>query len=664
MRPSPLSRIVSRSLFLRLVVPGVVLLSLMAAAMISMQWLTMERDNARLATTLAGYVSSYLDNAFQALETFVQRTGPNERPIRPEILADLLAVSPAMRRLVWIEADGTVALTVPLGLQGGVFPLEFDSRHTTHSRLMLSRPLPSPIDGRLSVIIGVPAGNGAILAGELDLAGLARHLVQVAPLAEGRLLACDAYGNLIVHPEARLVAEQGNIGDTPLFAAAKAGKHHVLYWSGGRFWLGTVGQVGESGWLVLPTMPVSVLVTPVLSTALVLFVFMAGAFVLASVQLRRELRRRVEEPLARFAASLPHGRDEAGGSSAFAELSVFEGAFEEMTRELVKNERLFRISFEQAAVGMAHVSPQGEWLLVNDRLCELTGCSRRELLGHSLIDVLVPADLAAVTARIQETLAGRLETFTREGRCVRPDGASIQVNLTVSLVRDETGEPDYFVFVVEDVTERRRAEEALRQSLEDKELLLREVHHRVKNNLQVISSLFFLQAEATDNAEARTVLLESRARIASMALVHEGLYRTGDFGRIDVADYVSRLASQLEASLGRRGGVRCRLGLAPVHLSIEQAAPLGLALNELITNAIKHAYAPGEGGEVHVGVVRTDGIMTITVRDVGRGLPDDFSIEGTQSLGMQLIANLTRQLRGSIRAENQGGAVFTLTFPV
>jgi len=149
-----------------------------------------------------------------------------------------------------------------------------------------------------------------------------------------------------------------------------------------------------------------------------------------------------------------------------------------------------------------------------------------------------------------------------------------------------------------------------------------------------------------------------------MALVHEGLYRTGDFGRIDVADYVSRLASQLEASLGRRGGVHCRLGLAPVHLSIEQAAPLGLALNELITNAIKHAYAPGEGGEVHVGVARTDGIMTITVRDVGRGLPDGFSIEGTQSLGMQLIANLTRQLRGSIRAENQGGAVFTLTFPV
>ncbi|MFP5258697.1 MAG: sensor histidine kinase [Acidobacteriota bacterium] len=664
MRPSPLSRIVTRSLLVRLVAPGILLLSLMAGAMITLQWLAMERDNARLAATLAAYVSSYLDNAFQSLEIYAHRMGRDRRPVTVESLSDLLAVSPAMRRLLWIEADKTMSLAVPSGLQGGVFPLTFDIRHGDQGRFLLSRPLPSPIDGRLSILIGVPAGNGAILAGELDLAELGNHLTQLAPLVGVRILACDAFGNLIVHPEARLVAEQTNISDTPLFAAAKAGKRQVVYRSGGRFWLGAVGVVSEGGWLVLPTAPVSVLVTPALYTVGVLFLFMTGVFVLASVQLRRALRQRVEEPLARFAASLPHGRDAAGGSAAFAELSVFEGAFEEMARELVKNERLFRASFEQAAVGMAHVSPGGEWLLVNGRLCQLTGCSRQELLGHSLVDIIVPSDMAAVTARVQEALAGRLETFARLGRCIRPDGAAIQVNLTVSLVRDGAGEPDYFVFVVEDVTERHRAEEALRQSLEDKELLLREVHHRVKNNLQVISSLFFLQAEVTDNAEARMVLMESRARIASMALVHEGLYRTGDFGRIDVADYVSRLTSHLEASLGRCGGVRCRLGLAPVHLSIEKAAPLGLALNELITNAIKHAYAPGQDGEVHVGVGLSDGIMTVTVRDAGKGLPQGFSIEGTQSLGMQLIANLTRQLRGSIRAENRGGAVFTLTFPV
>ena len=663
MRPTPISHIVSRSLLVRLVAPGLLLLALMAAAMISMQWRTMERDNTRLAATLAAFVATSLDEAFHSLETFVGRVAPDGGAVRPEALSDLLAVSPAFRRLLWITADGTVARAVPSGLQGAAFPLDFDNRQD--GRLLLSRPLPSPIDGRLVVYLGVRAATGGILAGELDMAGLGERLTQLAPLAGGRIVACDAYGNLIVHPDPRRVAEQTNIGDTPLFAAAKAGKSHLVYQSGGRLWLGTVGVVDQCGWFVLPTVPVSDLVAPALYTVAVLFVFMAGAFVLASGQLRKALRQQVEEPLARFAASLPEGgRGGEGGSGAFAELCVFEGAFDDMARGLVRNERLFRSSFEQAAVGMAHVSPDGQWLLVNERLCQLVGCSRQELLGHSLVEAIVPQDMAAVEARLQESLAGRLETFAREGRCIRPDGVSIQVNLTVSLVRGDTGRPDYFVFVVEDVTERRAAEEALRQSLEDKELLLREVHHRVKNNLQVISSLFFLQAEVTDNAEARLVLLESRTRIASMALVHEGLYRTGDFGRIDVADYVSRLAGQLENSLGRSGSVRCTLGLEPIFLSIEKAVPLGLVLNELITNAIKHAYGPGVSGEVQVAVRLKGGVMRVSVGDQGQGLPAGFTIEGTESLGMQLVANLTRQLRGEVRAENAGGALFTLTFPV
>ncbi|KHK02977.1 sensor histidine kinase [Desulfovibrio sp. TomC] len=663
MRPSPVSRIVSRSLLVRLVAPGLALLSLMAAAMIFMQWRTLERDNTRLAATLATFVATSLDEAFHTLETFVGRASPDGEPVRPGLLSDLLAVSPSFRRLLWITADGTVAQAVPSGLQGAVFPIDFDNQQ--NGRLLLSRPQPSPIDGRLVVSIGVRTATGGILAGELDLAGLGDRLTQLAPLAGGYILACDAYGNLIIHPEARLVAEQANIGDTPLFAAAKAGKHHLVYRARGRFWLGTVGVVDDCGWFVLPTVPVSELVAPALYTVAVLFVFMAGAFVLAWVLLRKALRQQVEEPLARFAASLPAGTSAAAGDSgAFAELCVFEGAFADMAQGLVKNERLFRSSFEQAAVGMAHVSTDGQWLLVNDRLCQLVGCSRQELLGHSLVEAIVPEDMAAVEARVEESLAGRLETFARQGRCIRPDGVSIQVNLTVSLVRDDAGRPDYFVFVVEDITERRVAEEALRQSLKDKELLLREVHHRVKNNLQVISSLFFLQAEVTANAEARAVLLESRTRIASMALVHEGLYRSGDFGHIDLADYVTRLAGQLQSSLGQRGGVCCKLGLEPIFVSIEKAAPLGLVLNELITNAIKHAYGPGQSGEVQVGARLEGDTIRVTVGDHGKGLPEGFSIEGTESLGMQLVANLTRQLQGQVRAENAGGARFTLIFPV
>jgi PAS domain S-box-containing protein len=660
-RASPISSIVSRSLLGRLVAPGLVLLAVMAGAAIALQWRAMERDDVRLAKTLAAYVSAYLDSAYATLEIFSSRL-PATGTVSAEILGELLTVSPTMRRLLWIDANGLVVQTAPPGFWGADFPLQFD--RLQDDRLMLSRPLPSPADGRLCVYIGVQAGRGAILAAELDLAGLAQHLPQLAPQAVGRVMACDAYGNLILHPERRLVAEQANIGATALFQAAKAGKSSLVYRRGGRFWLGTAAVVAGSGWYVLLTVPVWGLVIPALYSAGGLFVFMAGAFALTLLLLRKALRERVEQPLARFAASLPKAAAGGGGAAAFAELGVFEEAFEEMTRELVKNERLFRASFEQAAVGMGHLSPLGGLLRVNQRLCGLAGRGRTELLRSGLDGIVSQAGLEAVRRGMDEALAGGAATFAREVDLLRPDRAEMRCNLTVNLVRDEAGEPEYFLCVCEDVTERCQAGEALRQSLEDKELLLREVHHRVKNNLQVISSLFFLQAEVTDNAEAREALLESRSRVASMALVHEGLYRTGDFGRINLADYLSRLTGQLEASLVGRDGVRFLLCLEQVHLSIEKAAPLGLLLNELLTNAIKHGYGPAAPGEVRVSLTRVGDALRVMVADGGKGLPEGFRLEGCPTLGMQLVCNLTRQLRGTLQATNEDGATFVLTFPV
>lgn len=662
MQTSPLSRVVGRSLLMRLVAPGLALLALLATATAGLQWRAMERDNVRLAKTLAAFVSAYLDNAYGSLEVFARRLPDTQGAASGEALGELLFFSPTMRRLLWIDAAGMVAETAPPGQAGADFPLQFD--RLRGERLLLSRPLPSPVDGRLCVYIGVRGPSGTILAGELDLGGLAQQLPHMAGIPDARVLACDAYGNLIVHPESRLVAEQANIGDSPLFLAAKAGRHRVVYAQGGRLWLGTAGKAEPGDWLVLLAVPVWELVAPALYPTGLLFVFMAGAFVLTSGLLRKELRERVEQPLARFAASLPRSGDGAEGSAPFAELSVFEGAFDEMAKALVKNERLFRSSFEQAAVGMGHAAPDGRWLRVNDRLCGLAGRGRVELLAGSLDGLADGEDREALRTGMATALAGGAATFARETALLRPDRQALRCALTVNLVRDEAGEPEYFLCVCEDVTDRCRAGEALLQSLEDKELLLREVHHRVKNNLQVISSLFFLQAEVTDNAEAREALLESRARVASMALVHEGLYRTGDFGRIELADYVSRLTHQLESSIGGRDGVRFLLCLEPSHLSIEKAAPLGLLLNELLTNAIKHAYAPGEAGEVRVCLSRTPEGFRVMVADGGKGLPEGFAVEDCQTLGMQLVTNLTRQLRGTLVAENQGGATFTLTFPV
>ena len=655
MRISPLSRVVRRSLLLRLVAPGLVLLALLATATAGLQWRSMERDNIRLAKTLAAFVSAYLDNAYGSLEVFARRLPDTQGAVSGEALGELLLFSPTMRRLLWIDAAGMVAETAPPGQAGADFPLQFD--RLRGERLMLSRPLPSPVDGRLCVYIGVRGPSGTILAGELDLGGLAQQLPHMAGMPDALVLACDAYGNLIVHPESRLVAEQANIGDSALFLAAKAGRHRVVYAQGGRLWLGTAGKAEPGDWLVLLAVPVWELVAPALYPTGLLFVFMAGAFVLASGLLRKELRERVEEPLARFAASLPRNVGGAEGSAPFAELSVFEGAFDEMARALVKNERLFRSSFEQAAVGMGHAAPDGRWLRVNNRLCGLAGRSRAELLAGSLDGLADGEDREALRTGMATALAGGEATFAREAALLRPDRQALRCALTVNLVRDEAGEPEYFLCVCEDVTDRCRAGEALLQSLEDKELLLREVHHRVKNNLQVVSSLLDMAGRRLFDGEARRCLEEVRAKVQAMSLVHAQLHSRGASGPargIDLERYVRSLFRQLREIYSGDMTLATSVCLEGLVLGLDQAVPLGLALNEALTNVFKHARRDDRPGQVDIRARReTDGRVCIEVCDDGPGLPQDLDPERTPSLGMKLMFGLVRhQLKGELTFQN------------
>jgi PAS domain S-box-containing protein len=219
--------------------------------------------------------------------------------------------------------------------------------------------------------------------------------------------------------------------------------------------------------------------------------------------------------------------------------------------------------------------------------------------------------------------------------------------------------------VVVDLTERKRAECALRaseaqlrQTLRQHEVLLKEVHHRVKNNLQVISSLLRLQARHVTDARALEVLRESQDRVCSMALVHENLYRAGGLGQVDLADYVGNLAAALARSyFGTAGRVTVRTDVAPRLLDLDRAVPCGLILNELLSNALKHAFPDGRAGEVWVSLNESaPGQLLLVVEDDGVGRPDDLGPKPAKSLGLQLVQDLTRQLRGSLlcRAPSRG----------
>jgi len=212
--------------------------------------------------------------------------------------------------------------------------------------------------------------------------------------------------------------------------------------------------------------------------------------------------------------------------------------------------------------------------------------------------------------------------------------------------------------------ERLRAERDLRASLREKEVLLKEIHHRVKNNMQIVSSLLSLQARDVEDPAVLDLLAQSRARILSMALVHEDLYQTGNLAHVDFRHYLERLADRVRSGIAGASGVRFELDLDELNLAVDQAIPLGLLCNELFTNALKHAFVPGLPGCVRVSLRRQPGLAVITVRDDGKGLPADFRPAEGSTLGLQLVWSLAEQLQGQAEAHTDAGAVFTIRFPV
>jgi PAS domain S-box-containing protein len=222
--------------------------------------------------------------------------------------------------------------------------------------------------------------------------------------------------------------------------------------------------------------------------------------------------------------------------------------------------------------------------------------------------------------------------------------------------------------VARDVTERKRAEERIRASLAEKEVLLKEIHHRVKNNMQVISSLVALQAEGSHDPAMRAVLQDVTHRVRSMALVHEKLYQSADMARVEFSEYARSLLSYLWRAHGTAASaVRLTLDLEPVPPPVNAAVPCGLILNELVSNALKHAFCgpapPGRGGEVTVSLRGgPQGRVCLRVRDNGKGLPAGLDWRQANSLGLRLVQMLAGQLHGTLEVSGGEGADFSLTF--
>jgi len=257
------------------------------------------------------------------------------------------------------------------------------------------------------------------------------------------------------------------------------------------------------------------------------------------------------------------------------------------------------------------------------------------------------------------------EPFHMECRMRHKNGSYRWVFSRGEAVRDAAGKPVRMTGAITDCTERHEAEERLAASLREKEILLREVHHRVKNNLQIISSLLYFQSKKMKNPEDISIFQEGQDRLRSMIMVHETLHRSGDLARIDFGEHVRALAAALrQSSVIAQGRIDIEVDAPEIALDMEVALPCGMIVNELLTNAYKHAFPHGRGGLVRVKARRNVDVLKIAVTDTGVGLPQDLDAGNSASFGMQLIRGLLVQLNGAMEMRSDRGTSVLLEIPM
>jgi len=301
---------------------------------------------------------------------------------------------------------------------------------------------------------------------------------------------------------------------------------------------------------------------------------------------------------------------------------------------------------------------------VNQALLELLGYEEKELLGQPVEMILAEEARSKFTEVYlgQISMAGSIRDT--ETAFETKDGIRIPISLSGSVMQDEHGVEQGVVCVGHDLTNRKQAEQRLRAMLLEKEALLMEVHHRVKNNLQVISSLLKFQSNYVTDESALRMFDESQGRIRSIALVHEKLYRSLDLARVDSAEYIRDLVVQLFRLYHiPPTDVTLEMDVDEVMLDLDTAIPCGLIINELVSNALKHAFLEGREGKVRVSLQSRGGQLALTVSDDGVGLPDDFDYRSARSMGLQLINTLVEQLEGTLLVDStEKGTVFRVTF--
>jgi PAS domain S-box-containing protein len=297
---------------------------------------------------------------------------------------------------------------------------------------------------------------------------------------------------------------------------------------------------------------------------------------------------------------------------------------------------------------------------VNQAFADLAKMPANQILGRHCFELMHGTDIPISNCPHACTLS-TMKTESAEFLEPRLDK---YFEVTTSPIFNDDGRCAGSVHVMKDITERKNAQIRIESALAEKELLLKEIHHRVKNNMQVISSLLRLQSQFVADEATRQMLKESQDRIKAMSLVYNKLYDSPDMAHIGFKEYVAELVGDLVRAYAiSPGKISVNVNIADLTFDLDTAIPVGLIINELVTNALKYAFPDGRSGVIHVWLQPSDGKYILSVRDNGVGLPDGFDPLGGRSLGMKLVIGLAEhQLSGKLTTKRDGGSEFRVIF--
>jgi PAS domain S-box-containing protein len=282
---------------------------------------------------------------------------------------------------------------------------------------------------------------------------------------------------------------------------------------------------------------------------------------------------------------------------------------------------------------------------------------------QAMMDIIHPEDRQSVKESIMGAV-NEQKPFSNDYRLIRPDGTVRILSSKGEVITDPNGKPLRIVGTEQDITEHKIAEEKIKSSLKEKEMLLQEIHHRVKNNLQVISSLLRLQSRFIKDQNSIDIFKETQNRVRSIAILHEKLYQSDNLAKIKIDEYVQILAEDLMYFYElEESNINMILDIDDVSLNIETAIPCGLLINEMVANSLKYAFPNQKNGEIKIELhSNNEDQFNLTVGDNGVGIPEEIDPEKAETFGMQLIKYLTKQLKGTIELDNNNGTKYQLKF--